>query len=107
MVSLLEKLRKEWAMIKAAPWSFFIVCVVATATIGGGLQWLYHDKLNEAERRVGQWKSESDYWKELAERKKADPIDVREITPKPVYLQGRNDYVCPIGWTPAGGWGKN
>ncbi len=27
--------------------------------------------------------------------------------PKPIYIPERNDYVCPMGWTPAGGWKEN
>lgn len=29
------------------------------------------------------------------------------VTPVPTYIPERNDYVCPKGWTPSGGWREN
>jgi hypothetical protein len=34
-------------------------------------------------------------------------IPIEGAAPVPTYIPKRNDYVCPKGWTPAGGWGEN
>jgi hypothetical protein len=60
-------------MIKAAPFSFVMVCVVAIAACLGAFRWLYTDKLKEANTRSEQWKSDVEYWKDLANRKPAPP----------------------------------
>jgi hypothetical protein len=77
MVALLEKLKKEWHVIRAAPWSFVIVCVVAIATINGGFRYAYREKLADSDRRASQWKNDAEYWKEVAGRK-----------PRPYALRG-------------------
>lgn len=53
-------------MIKAAPWSFTIVCLVTIAGCFGGFRLYYHSKLEDSETRGQHWKDDADYWKDLA-----------------------------------------
>lgn len=69
MLSLLEKLQKEWPSIRKSPWSFAIVCTVTIGASYGLIQNYYHDKLADSEKRAQQWKGDVDYWKDLAQRK--------------------------------------
>lgn len=32
---------------------------------------------------------------------------IETAPPKPLYVPERNDYVCPKGWQPGGGWKEN
>jgi hypothetical protein len=66
MLDLLEKLRKEQHVIKAAPWSFAIVCVVALALCFAGFKWYYRGRLADSESLAQHWKSDADYWKDMA-----------------------------------------
>jgi hypothetical protein len=88
MLSILERLRREWHMIKAAPFSFAIVCVVAITAFYGAFRWYYADKIKDANTRADQWKGDVDYWKDQAGRKPECPptphADPKTSTPKPL-----------------------
>jgi hypothetical protein len=88
MIALLEKLKTEWHVIRATPWSFLIVCAVAVATIGGGFRYAYREKLADSDRRANQWKSDADYWKDVASHPRApekfDNNVAQASQPKPV-----------------------
>lgn len=66
MFQFIERLKKEWAVISKAPYSFAIVCFLAVGVLWGGFRYLYNDRLAEAERRAGDWKNDVDYWKDKA-----------------------------------------
>ena len=82
MVTLIEKLKKEWHVIKGAPFSFTIVCIVAIGAIWGGLNYVYRDKLSDSEKRGQHWKDDADYWKDVAEHPKTT-IAQASLSPPP------------------------
>jgi hypothetical protein len=85
MVALIERLKKEWHVIKGAPFSFLVVCAIAIGLIWGGFRFLYHDKLTESDKRAEQWKSDTEYWKDVASRPKATEV-IANVSPTPVPL---------------------
>jgi hypothetical protein len=83
MLDLLERLRKEWHVIKGAPFSFMIVCVVVITAGYGCIRWYYSDKLKDATTRADQWRSDVDYWKDQAGRKPGCPAPEVKKEPNP------------------------
>jgi hypothetical protein len=81
MGTLVQILRKEWHVIRAAPWSFITVWVLAIGIGFAAVRSYYKDKLTDGEKRASQWKSDADYWKEVAARPKECPPD--KSTPSP------------------------
>lgn len=67
-------------MIKAAPYSFAIVCVVVVASCLIGFHWHYTGKLTESDGRAAKWREDADYWKEVASRPKSSASE-RNPTP--------------------------
>lgn len=74
-VDELERLRKEWAVIRAAPISFVIVCLVATGLIWTFFHFTYSERINGADGRVknaqddaAHWHQTADYYKDLVSR---------------------------------------
>lgn len=77
MLDFLEKFRKEWPTIRAAPWSFVTVVVISCSICFAGFQYYYGSRLADAdsritdsEKRAAQWKSDVDHWKDVASRSK-------------------------------------
>jgi hypothetical protein len=75
MLELLQTIRTELEMIKKAPWSFAIICVVAVGAIWTLLNYGYKSKLDDAHELTGHWMGESqhwqsdaEYWKDIASR---------------------------------------
>ena len=82
MLALLEKLKQEWHVIRAAPWSFSIVCLVVIVACWSGFHYAYQEKLADSDRRATQWKGDADYWKEIANRKPtSQEADVKPSQP--------------------------
>ena len=74
-VDELEKLRKEGEVIKAAPISFVIVCLVATGLIWTFFHFTYSERIEGADGRLKNaqddathWHQTADYYKDLASR---------------------------------------
>jgi len=84
MFALLDRMKKEWAVIKGAPFSFVIVCVIAIGLCFSGFRWIYREKLVESEKRGQQWKTDVEYWKDLASRPKLPEKQQDEIKGVPV-----------------------
>jgi len=66
LVDLLEKLRREWVAIAAAPIAFAFVCIVAFVMMWYGLHWYYSGRLDEVGKSRDQWKTNAEYWKDQA-----------------------------------------
>jgi hypothetical protein len=64
----LEAIRKEGRAIKAAPWSFVIVCAVVIVATYGAFKWIYSDKLADANRQIGNLKGDVEHWRDVATR---------------------------------------
>jgi hypothetical protein len=88
MVSILEKLHREWEMIKAAPYSFSVVCLIAIGGVWTVFHYAYKEKFSDANTSTQHWKSESEYWKEQANRKspaeQSKPAQSPERVPEPI-----------------------
>ena len=74
MLDLADRLHKEQAVIKEAPFSFFITGLVILIIVAGVFQFLYHTSLSDAQEETnhwrdtaGQWQSDAAYWKDLAQ----------------------------------------
>jgi hypothetical protein len=74
-VSELEKFRKEGEVIRGAPFSFIIVCVVAIGILWGSFHHVYKGKLDDAHEQTdgwrntaGRWQSDVEFWKDAASR---------------------------------------
>ena len=104
MVALLEKLKKEWHVIRAAPWSFLIVCAVATTTIGGTFRYIYREKLADSDRRTTQWKNDAEYWKDMANRPKDEKQkdNPQAVAPSKPILEGHKKMPPPTQNAPGG-----
>ena len=82
-------------MIKSAPFAFTFVCVVAASACFGGFRWFYHDRLSDGETLAGHWKSEAEYWKNVASHpsqippptatQPTPPKTVTRVLPAPEY----------------------
>ncbi|HXZ11293.1 MAG TPA: hypothetical protein VEG64_02785 [Candidatus Sulfotelmatobacter sp.] len=70
MVGLLERLRKEWHVIKGATFSFVIVCAIVIGVLWSGFRGIYKSKISDAEHRANNWQNDAAYWKEQAEKPK-------------------------------------
>lgn len=68
MAGIIETLRKDGHVIKNAPFSFATVCALAFGLMWGGFHWYYGSKLAESNNRAERWKSDVDYWKDVAAR---------------------------------------
>ena len=79
LVSEIDRLKREARVIKQAPASFFIVCLIAMGLMWGAFHFVYKDKLDNAHEDTSHWKSSSDYWKDRAEHPK--PVD-QPVCPK-------------------------
>jgi hypothetical protein len=55
-------IRKEAAVIKAAPFSFFVVLLVIGGLMWTGFHISYKGKLEDAHELTEHWKGESDHW---------------------------------------------
>lgn len=55
-------------MIRAAPWSFCLVCIVAFTICLVGFRTYYGQKLSDSDGRAQNWKNDADYWKDIANR---------------------------------------
>jgi hypothetical protein len=96
MVALLERLRKEWHVIKATPFSFAIVCLIAISACFGGIRWYYTDKIKDANARTDQWKGDVDYWKDRAGQKPECPLIAPSENSKPVSQKPKQQAAKPI-----------
>lgn len=73
-------------MIKGAPFAFTFVCVVAVSACLGGFRWFYHEKLTESETLANHWKSEADYWRDVASHpsQTSPPAATQPVQGKPI-----------------------
>ena len=83
MVEFLDRLRNEWQVIRGAPFSFFIVCVLAIGVIWSGFHYSYKNKLEDMEGRASNWQNNSSYWKEQAEKPKPTPVCPPQMDQQP------------------------
>ena len=74
MLWLFEKLKEEQRVISAARWSFLTACIAVTVFIWGGFDYFYRGKLADSDRHANQWKSDAEYWKDVAEHPKKAEI---------------------------------
>jgi hypothetical protein len=76
MLAFIEALRKEWHMIKVAPFSFIIVCILIIAGCFAGFSTYYRSKLADGDNLAALWKSRSDYWEDVATHPK--PVEANK-----------------------------
>jgi hypothetical protein len=99
VVAIIQTLKKEWAMIKGAPFSFAIVCALAIGFCFGGFRFVYREKFSESEKRAERWKSDADYWKDVANR----PKDEKPLSNSPPLTPAkRHEKLIPTQNAPGG-----
>lgn len=101
MVSLLEKLRKEWRTIKVVPFSFLMVCVLAIGACTACFKWYYGKKLFDLKEAAEHWQGEAVYWKQQAEHADKQVVFPQEQAPRQAVrmVRPRHESILPNGST--------
>ncbi len=96
MLETVERVRKEWAVIKGAPYSCLIVALIMLGAIWGVFAFSYHMSLENAQQETHHWQSEAErwqsdagYWKDFAQR------PVTGVTPNSVEVVPLTTSVTP------------
>src|SRR4029077_7525429 len=70
LTAAFELFRKEWTAVRSALASFVIVTLVVLSLTWAAFHWYYGSRLDDAEKRAGQWQGDAAYWKDQASHPK-------------------------------------
>jgi hypothetical protein len=114
MLSWLALLRKEWRMVKAAPFSFLTICAVALVAMWSCFHFQFKGKLEEAnavtaqwQQTAARWESDANYYKDLAthpiqhEAASSAPMPVKTKPPKQLQVTPKKESGTPLTSSPA------